>query len=164
VTALKGGFSRATFAARASSPGADSGDGSTSGVWSARATTAAALGEKDCSCRVRRDKLTLTWLRHFSDGWLSRETADKSFCGRDFMTICDHVDVRHIPRVQADLLTQGSSTDFNTSQNCILRDSGPCVVKNKPYGSSNDLLCMEQGQRSGIDSDISSHRRPDSAA
>jgi len=45
-----------------------------------------------------------------------------------------------------------------------LRDSGPCVVKNKPYGRSNDLLCMAQGQRSGIDSDISSHRRPHSAA
>jgi hypothetical protein len=45
VTALKGGFSRATFAARASPPGADPGDGSTSGMWSARATTAAALGE-----------------------------------------------------------------------------------------------------------------------
>jgi hypothetical protein len=36
--------------------------------------------------------------------------------------------------------------------------------KNKPYGSPNDLLCMAQGQRSGNDSDISCHRRPDSAA
>ena len=35
-------------------------------------------------------------------GWLSRETAEKSFCGRDFMTVCDHVDIRHIPRVQAE--------------------------------------------------------------
>jgi hypothetical protein len=34
----------------------------------------------------------------------------------------------------------------------ILRDSYPCVVKNKPYGSSNGLIRMAQGQRSGIDS------------
>jgi len=45
VTALKGGVSRATFATRASPPGADPGDGSTSAMWPARATTAAALGE-----------------------------------------------------------------------------------------------------------------------
>jgi len=32
-----------------------------------------------------------------------------------------------------------------------LRDSCPCVVKNKPYGSSNGLICMAQGQRSGIE-------------
>jgi hypothetical protein len=32
-----------------------------------------------------------------------------------------------------------------------LRDSGPCVVKNKPYGSPNGLLYMAQGQRYGID-------------
>jgi len=35
-------------------------------------------------------------------GWLSRETAEKSFFGRDFMTVCDWVDIRHIPRVQAE--------------------------------------------------------------
>jgi len=38
--------SRATFAARASPPDAYPGDGSTSGMRSTRATTAAALGEK----------------------------------------------------------------------------------------------------------------------
>jgi hypothetical protein len=34
--------------------------------------------------------------------WLSRETAEKSFFGRDFMRVCDSVDIRHIPRVQAE--------------------------------------------------------------
>ena len=28
-----------------------------------------------------------------------------------------------------------------------LRDSGPCVVKNKPYGSPNGLLCMAPKDR-----------------
>ena len=48
------------------------------------------------------------------------------------------------------------------------RKVSACVVRNKPYGSPNGLLCMAQGQRSGIDSVIWSwswsHRRPDSAA
>jgi len=26
-----------------------------------------------------------------------------------------------------------------------------CVVRNKPYGSSNGLICMAQGQHTGID-------------
>ena len=33
----------------------------------------------------------------------------------------------------------------------VLRDSGPCVVKHKPYGSPNGLICMAQGQHTGID-------------
>jgi len=35
----------------------------------------------------------------------------------------------------------------------MLRDSGPCAVENKSYDSSspNGLLCMAQGQHSGID-------------
>jgi hypothetical protein len=33
----------------------------------------------------------------------------------------------------------------------VLRDSCPCVVKNKPYGSPNGVICMAQGQHTGID-------------
>jgi len=50
--------------------------------------------------------------------------------------------------------SQSGERPGNSAVRCKskLRDSYPCVVKNKPYSSSIGLLRMAQAQRYGIDS------------
>ena len=75
---------------------------------------------------------------------------------RPFKQFCRIIKVERPSRRNFNRIKAGHCTasPFQLNMIQVIRDTCPCVVKKKPYGSPNGLLCMAQGQRSGIDSVI----------